>query len=89
LDLIKATRTEKARAVVLAHTLGNPYRSDLVRKWCEAEGLYLIEDCCNALGARVGDAPGGSFGVFATLSLYPTHHITMGENGAVVPKNGK
>ncbi len=89
LDLIKAARTNKTRAVVLAHTLGNPYRADLVSKWCEQEGLYLVEDCCDALGARIGDRAAGSFGHFATLSFYPAHHITMGEGGAVVPRNAK
>lgn len=88
-EAVKAARTEKTRAVVLAHTLGNPYRSDELAEWCDKEGLYLVEDCCDALGARVGDKPAGAFGVFATLSFYPAHHITMGEGGAVVPKDGR
>ncbi|MFY8017330.1 MAG: lipopolysaccharide biosynthesis protein RfbH, partial [Inhella sp.] len=73
----------KTRAVVLAHTLGNPYRADLIAEWCKKEGLYLVEDCCDALGATINGAPVGSFGEFATLSFYPAHHITMGEGGAV------
>jgi CDP-6-deoxy-D-xylo-4-hexulose-3-dehydrase len=92
-ELVMAARTPKTRAVVLAHTLGNPYRSDLLSAWCEKEGLYLIEDCCDALGATIdvnGKAkPVGSFGEFATLSFYPAHHITMGEGGAVISKNGR
>jgi len=88
-EMVKAARTEKTRAVVLAHTLGNLYRADELAEWCEKEGLYLVEDCCDALGARIGDKPAGSFGVFATLSFYPAHHITMGEGGAVVPKDGR
>lgn len=88
-EAVKAARTEKTRAVVLAHTLGNPYRSDELAEWCDKEGLYLVEDCCDALGARVGDKPAGAYGVFATLSFYPAHHITMGEGGAVVPKDGR
>jgi CDP-6-deoxy-D-xylo-4-hexulose-3-dehydrase len=92
-EAIMAARTPKTRAVVLAHTLGNPYRSDVVAEWCKKEGLYLVEDCCDALGATitVGDkkVPVGSFGDFATLSFYPAHHITMGEGGAVFPANGR
>lgn len=89
LEAIQAARTAKTRAVVLAHTLGNPYRADLVARWCEQEKLYFVEDCCDALGARIGDHPAGAFGDFATLSFYPAHHITMGEGGAVVPKDGR
>ncbi len=88
-EAVKAARTEKTRAVVLAHTLGNPYRADELAEWCDKEGLYLVEDCCDALGARIGDKQAGAFGVFATLSFYPAHHITMGEGGAVVPKDGR
>lgn len=86
-ETIMAARTEKTRAVVLAHTLGNPYRSDILAEWCRKEGLYLVEDCCDALGASIGDAPVGSFGDYATVSFYPAHHITMGEGGAVMGRN--
>ncbi len=84
----------KTKAVVIAHTLGNPYRADLVAEWCAKEGLYLVEDCCDALGAQIqngqgGEAPAGSFGELATLSFYPAHHITMGEGGAVIAKDGR
>jgi CDP-6-deoxy-D-xylo-4-hexulose-3-dehydrase len=89
LEAIAAAKTSKTRAVVLAHTLGNVYRSDLVAEWCKKEGLYLVEDCCDAFGATIGDKPVGSFGDFATLSFYPAHHITMGEGGAVLPANGR
>ncbi len=89
LNLIQAARGPKTRAVVLAHTLGNPYRADLIADWCKKENLYLIEDCCDALGASLGGRPVGSFGEFATSSFYPAHHITMGEGGAVVPKDGR
>jgi CDP-4-dehydro-6-deoxyglucose reductase, E1 len=92
-EAVMAARTTKTRAVVLAHTLGNPYRSDVLAEWCKKEGLYLVEDCCDALGATitVGDKklPVGGFGDFATLSFYPAHHITMGEGGAVIPANGR
>lgn len=83
----------KTKAVVIAHTLGNPYRADKIAEWCAKEGLYLIEDCCDALGAEIETANGwaraGSFGDFSTLSFYPAHHITTGEGGAVLPKDGR
>lgn len=89
LEKIQAARGPKTKAVVIAHTLGNPYRADQIASWCRSEGLYLIEDCCDALGSTVGDAPVGSFGDFATVSFYPAHHITMGEGGAVMARNPK
>ncbi len=79
----------KTKAIVLAHTLGNPYRADVLKKFCDEKKLYLIEDCCDAFGAKIGDKPAGSFGVYSTLSFYPAHHITMGEGGAVLSANGK
>ncbi len=83
----------KTKAVVIAHTLGNPYRADKIAEWCAKENLYLIEDCCDALGAQIitdqGPAPAGSFGDFSTLSFYPAHHITTGEGGAVMSKDGR
>ena len=88
-ELVAAARTDKTRAVFLAHTLGNPYRADLISKWCEAEKLFFIEDCCDALGAAVDSSPVGSFSDYATASFYPAHHITMGEGGAVVARNGR
>jgi CDP-6-deoxy-D-xylo-4-hexulose-3-dehydrase len=88
-EKIKEAKTSKTRAVVLAHTLGNPYRADIIAEWCKSENIFLIEDCCDALGATIGDQPVGSFGEFATTSFYPAHHITMGEGGAVIPKDGK
>jgi CDP-6-deoxy-D-xylo-4-hexulose-3-dehydrase len=93
-EAVMAARTPKTAAVMLAHTLGNPYRSDIIAEWCKREGLYLIEDCCDALGAQIHTAnnglqPVGSFGDYATLSFYPAHHITMGEGGAVISRDGK
>ena len=88
-ESVMAARTPKTRAVVIAHTLGNLYRSDLLAEWCKKEGLYLVEDCCDALGATIGGAPVGSFGDYATVSFYPAHHITMGEGGAVLSKDGR
>jgi CDP-4-dehydro-6-deoxyglucose reductase, E1 len=86
---VMAARTPKTRAVVLAHALGNPYRSDVLAEWCRKEGLYLIEDCCDALGATIGGERVGSFGDYATVSFYPAHHITMGEGGAVMSRSAQ
>lgn len=88
-DDVIAAIGPKTRAIALAHTLGNPYRSDLLRKVCDERGLYLIEDCCDAFGATIGDRSVGSFAEYSTLSFYPAHHITMGEGGAVLSMNGK
>src|SRR4029078_6228157 len=83
----------KTRAVMLAHTLGNPYRSDRVAALCRKHNLFLIEDCYDAFGARIQTAAGpqsvGSFGDYATISFYPAHHITMGEGGAVMSRNAQ
>lgn len=86
---IAEAKTKKTRAVVLAHTLGNPYRADLIKKFCDQEKIYLIEDCCDALGAKIQDKAVGSFGQYATCSFYPAHHITMGEGGAVMSADGR
>ena len=92
-EAVMAARTPRTRAVVLAHSLGNIFRSDVLAEWCQKEGLYLVEDCCDALGGTIqagtGEASVGSFGDFATLSFYPAHHITMGEGGAVLPRDGR
>ena len=81
--------TEKTRAIMIAHSLGNPFDVLAIQKICEEHNLYLIEDCCDAFGATVklpdGTEKGvGTFGELATLSFYPAHHITMGEGGAVL-----
>jgi CDP-4-dehydro-6-deoxyglucose reductase, E1 len=88
-EKVMAAKTGKTKAVVLAHALGNPYRADLLAEWCRKEDLYLVEDCCDALGATIMGAPVGSFGDYATLSFYPAHHITTGEGGAVISRDGK
>lgn len=91
-EAIKAAKTTKTKAVMIAHTLGNPFRADQLAEWCKQEGLYLVEDCCDALGATINsngnDQLVGTFGDFATVSFYPAHHITTGEGGAVIPRNG-
>lgn len=87
-EQLEAAVTDKTRLVMLAHTLGNPFDLAAVMATVRAHDLWLIEDCCDALGAgfdRDGLAgPCGGFGHIATFSFYPAHHITMGEGGAVV-----
>ncbi len=86
---IESAVTSKTRAVMLAHTLGNPFNLDVIRGLCEKYGLWLVEDCCDALGTEYRGQKVGTFGDVATLSFYPAHHITMGEGGAVFTNSGK
>lgn len=81
-DLEKAL-SEKTRLVMIAHTLGNPNDMDRVVKFCKKHNLFLIEDNCDALGSEFKGKKTGSFGILATQSFYPPHHITMGEGGAI------
>jgi CDP-6-deoxy-D-xylo-4-hexulose-3-dehydrase len=83
-ELIEAAITPKTRAIMLAHTLGNPFDLARVCDLARSHGLYLIEDCCDAFGATYNGQPVGTFGNLATLSFYPAHHMTMGEGGAVL-----
>ena len=80
---LQAALTEKTKAVMIAHTLGNPFDCQSVKDFCVENGLWLVEDCCDALGATFNGKKVGSFGDIATLSFYPAHHITTGEGGAV------
>lgn len=82
-DLIEAAITPKTKAIMLAHTLGNPFNLGKVKALCEKYNLWLVEDCCDALGATYDGKMVGTFGDIGTLSFYPAHHITMGEGGAV------
>ena len=86
---IEAAISSKTKAIMLAHTLGNPFNLSAVRALCDKYGLWLIEDCCDALGTRYDGQLVGGFGDISTLSFYPAHHITMGEGGAVFTNNGK
>ncbi|UVI40857.1 lipopolysaccharide biosynthesis protein RfbH [Qipengyuania spongiae] len=83
-DLLEAALTDKTSAVMIAHSLGNPFDVARVAQLCKKHGLYLIEDCCDAFGATIDGKQVGTFGDVATLSFYPAHHITMGEGGAVM-----
>ena len=84
---IEAAITPRTKAIMLAHTLGNPFDLDTIVKLARKHGLWLVEDCCDALGARYRGQLVGTFGDIATLSFYPAHHITMGEGGAVMTRN--
>ena len=84
---LEAAISPKTKAIVLAHTLGNPFDAAAVSRLAARRGLWLIEDCCDALGARWADRPVSSFGDIATFSFYPAHHITMGEGGAVTTRD--
>ena len=82
--MLEAALSPRTRAVMIAHTLGNPFDLGAVCAFCEAHGLWLVEDCCDALGSTWQGRKVGTFGHLATLSFYPAHHITMGEGGAVL-----
>ncbi len=79
--------TPKTKAVFIAHTLGNPFNLKAIRELCDKYNLWLIEDCCDALGSKYDGKKVGTFGDLATVSFYPAHHITMGEGGAVFTNN--
>lgn len=78
----------RTRAVMLAHTLGNPFDLEAVRTFADRHNLWLIEDCCDAVGATYAGRHVGQFGDLATVSFYPAHHITMGEGGCVLTNQG-
>ena len=86
---LEAALSPKTKAVVIAHTMGNVFDLDTITAFCEKHNLWLMEDCCDALGATYNGKHVGTFGDVATLSFYPAHHITMGEGGAVYTSNSK
>jgi len=88
-SLIEEAITPKTKAIMLAHTLGNPFNLKAIREICDKHELWLIEDCCDALGSTFEGKLVGTWGDIATLSFYPAHHITMGEGGAVFTNNSK
>lgn len=79
--------SSKTKAVMVAHTLGNPFDVKKVKEFCVKNNLWLVEDCCDAVGAKFDGQMVGTFGDIATVSFYPAHHMTMGEGGAVLTKN--
>jgi CDP-4-dehydro-6-deoxyglucose reductase, E1 len=81
---LEAAYSEKTKAVMIAHTLGNVFDLDAITAFCKKYNLWLVEDCCDALGSTYKGQKVGTFGDIATVSFYPAHHITMGEGGAVL-----
>ena len=81
---LEEAHSEKTKAVMIAHTLGNVFNLDAVTAFCRKYNLWLIEDCCDALGSTYKGQKVGTFGDIATVSFYPAHHITIGEGGAVL-----
>lgn len=86
-DRLREAVGPKTRAIMMAHTLGNPFDLDTVRELCQEHRLWLVEDSCDALGSTYDGQRTGSFGDTATVSFYPAHHITTGEGGAVFVKS--
>ena len=85
--LIEKAITQKTKAVIIAHSLGNPFNLGIITEIANKYNLWLIEDNCDALGARYNGRMTGTYGDLGTLSFYPAHHITMGEGGAVLINN--
>lgn len=86
-EMIEAAVSEKTKAIMVAHTLGNTFDLTEARRVADKYNLWLIEDCCDALGSTYNGQMVGTFGDIATVSFYPAHHITMGEGGAVFTKD--
>lgn len=84
---LEAAISPKTKAIMLAHTLGNPYNLEVITAICKKHNLWLVEDCCDALGSTYNGQLVGTFGDIGTVSFYPAHHITMGEGGAVFTNN--
>jgi CDP-6-deoxy-D-xylo-4-hexulose-3-dehydrase len=87
MESIEAAIGPKTKAIVMAHTLGNPFNLDGVMSIAKEHNLFVVEDTCDAVGATYNDKPVGSFGDISTTSFYPAHHITMGEGGCVLVKS--
>ena len=88
-NLVEEAITNKTKAIMLAHTLGNPFNVKKIKEICDKYNLWLIEDSCDALGSKFNNQNVGTFGDLATLSFYPAHHITMGEGGAIFTNSKK
>ncbi|MES2619222.1 MAG: lipopolysaccharide biosynthesis protein RfbH [Bacteroidota bacterium] len=86
---IEAAITPKTKAIMVAHTMGNPFDAAAVAAICKKHNLWMVEDCCDALGATIHGKHVGTYGDIGTFSFYPAHHITMGEGGAVFTSDSK
>lgn len=81
---LESALSEKTKAIMIAHTLGNPFNLDAVMEFANKHDLFVVEDCCDAVGSTYNGKKVGTFGHLATVSFYPAHHMTMGEGGAVL-----
>jgi CDP-6-deoxy-D-xylo-4-hexulose-3-dehydrase len=88
-QMLEQALSERTRAIMVAHTLGNPFDLDAVTAFAREHDLWLIEDCCDALGSTYRGKMVGTFGDLASVSFYPAHHITMGEGGCVLTNKGR
>jgi CDP-6-deoxy-D-xylo-4-hexulose-3-dehydrase len=88
-SMLDAALSDRTRAIMIAHTLGNPFDLDAVTAFAREHDLWLIEDCCDALGSTYRGKMVGTFGDLASVSFYPAHHITMGEGGCVLTNTGR
>lgn len=88
-DMLEAALSDRTRAIMLAHTLGNPFDLAAVTAFAVEHDLWLVEDCCDALGSTYDGKMVGTFGDLASVSFYPAHHITMGEGGCVLTNKGR
>jgi degT/dnrJ/eryC1/strS aminotransferase len=86
-DELEKALSDKTRAIMIAHTLGNPFNLDAVITFAKKNKLFVVEDCCDAVGSLYNGKMVGTFGDIATVSFYPAHHITMGEGGAILTDN--
>jgi CDP-4-dehydro-6-deoxyglucose reductase, E1 len=89
IELLEEAYSDKTKAVMIAHTLGNPFNLRAIKEFTEKYNLWLVEDSCDALGSEYDGKRVGTFGDIGTLSFYPAHHITMGEGGAVFTNNAQ
>jgi CDP-4-dehydro-6-deoxyglucose reductase, E1 len=88
-QMLEAALSDRTRAIMVAHTLGNPFDLDAVTSFAREHDLWLVEDCCDALGSTYRGKQVGTFGDLASVSFYPAHHITMGEGGCVLTNKGR
>jgi CDP-6-deoxy-D-xylo-4-hexulose-3-dehydrase len=89
LDKIKEAMSPRTKAIFMAHTLGNPFDAENLSIFAKDQNLWLIEDCCDALGSELKNRKAGTFGDLSTFSFFPAHHITMGEGGAVLTNSAE
>ena len=89
IDKVENAITKKTKAIMIAHSLGNPFNLKKIREICDKNNLWLVQDTCDALGSKFDNNKVGFYGDIGTLSFYPAHHITMGEGGAVYTNSMK